>query len=360
MSHIFISYSKKNKDYARKLADHLIASGFDVWIDDRIDYGSEWEEAIQKAIEACAAFLIIMTPEARESKWVKRECQFAESRGKPQFPMLLSGDVFFRYGTTQYADVTDQALPPDTFLDELAEHAPRRIEAGEDITPPEVGEAETSSPPSTVVMHDAPLESSSAQSLQASMSEVRKPGGRRSLNSSRVVRNSAVLAATVLVIGGAVLIWALTPKSGSIVSNSPTETQEVLLFTPPPAGWQTSALPLISGSYERAFGEAGPNDVFYFTGNERDLVTITMTPFSEGDFDPLLELYYFDDLINPIERVTDTGAGNSARIPTYSLPSRGTYYIRALHSGAYTPASSGRYLMTLDRVRNAPTPSLQG
>ena len=138
MSHVFISYSKRNKDYARKLADHLIVSGFDVWIDDRIDYGSEWEEAIQNAIEVCAAFLIIMTPESRESKWVKRECQYAESQSKPQFPLLLSGDVFFRYGTTQYADVTNGSLPPDTFLGELAEHAPRKLGVGAHVTVPVV------------------------------------------------------------------------------------------------------------------------------------------------------------------------------------------------------------------------------
>ena len=30
MAHVFISYSKKNRDYARKLADHLLANGFDV------------------------------------------------------------------------------------------------------------------------------------------------------------------------------------------------------------------------------------------------------------------------------------------------------------------------------------------
>jgi hypothetical protein len=135
MSHIFISYSKRNKVYARRLADHLIASGFDVWIDDRIDYGSLWADVIQKAIEDCAAFTVIMTPEARESQWVKTECEYASQQRKRIFPLLLEGEVFFRFVSVQYATVTDGSLPPDSFLDELAEVAPRKPDPGADVTP---------------------------------------------------------------------------------------------------------------------------------------------------------------------------------------------------------------------------------
>jgi len=137
MSHIFISYSKRNKSYARRLADHLIASGFDVWLDDRIDYGSLWMDVIQKAIEDCAACIVIMTPEARDSSWVNTECEYAAQQRKKVFPLLLAGDVFFRYVSVQYADIRDGSLPPDAFLDELAEVAPRKPGAGENVTAPE-------------------------------------------------------------------------------------------------------------------------------------------------------------------------------------------------------------------------------
>ncbi|MBE2271842.1 MAG: toll/interleukin-1 receptor domain-containing protein, partial [Anaerolinea sp.] len=52
MSHVFISYSRKNQPYARMLADELLRRGFDVWIDDRIDYGEDWEDVIWKALDA--------------------------------------------------------------------------------------------------------------------------------------------------------------------------------------------------------------------------------------------------------------------------------------------------------------------
>jgi formylglycine-generating enzyme required for sulfatase activity len=137
MSHIFISYSKQNKTYARKLADQLKQEGFEVWIDDRIDYGDTWERAIFKAIDQCLAFVVIMTPESYESDWVLRECQYADKRKKPQFPVLLDGEEFPRYVSTQYADVRGGILLGENFLKRLSKFVVRGS------LPPEQKEIET-------------------------------------------------------------------------------------------------------------------------------------------------------------------------------------------------------------------------
>lgn len=126
MSHVFISYSKKNREYARAIADKLLDEGFNVWIDDRIDYGENWERVIFKAIDDCAAFIVLMTPQSYESIWVQRECHYAEKRGKPPFPVLVDGvEEFPRYGLTQYVDVRGGVLPPADFYERLARFAPR-------------------------------------------------------------------------------------------------------------------------------------------------------------------------------------------------------------------------------------------
>ena len=44
MAHIFISYSHKDKAYVHRLAETLQNENFDVWIDDRIDYGTRREQ----------------------------------------------------------------------------------------------------------------------------------------------------------------------------------------------------------------------------------------------------------------------------------------------------------------------------
>ena len=120
MAHVFISYHKNSsRDYARKLADFLIANGFDVWIDDRIDYGNNWEQLIFKAVEQAAAVIVIMTPGSYQSRWVQAERLYAEKNNKPVFPVLLEGDIFPAYLAFQTADVRDGQVPPEDFLHDL-------------------------------------------------------------------------------------------------------------------------------------------------------------------------------------------------------------------------------------------------
>ncbi|MBZ0284987.1 MAG: SUMF1/EgtB/PvdO family nonheme iron enzyme [Anaerolineae bacterium] len=139
MSHIFISYSKKDHDYARKLADKLLSLGFDVWIDDQIDYGDDWWRVIVRAIRGAKAFIVVMTEESDASDWVQREVTLADKHKIPAFPIWLSGDVdasenWAIYVRTQYADVRDRSLPKDDYYTRLAKVAPRKSNQGNDIT----------------------------------------------------------------------------------------------------------------------------------------------------------------------------------------------------------------------------------
>ena len=120
MGHIFISYSHKDKKYVEKLEKKLISEGFDVWIDHRIDYGDDWPEEIQNAIDTCDAFIVVMSETASESVWVRREVIHAERRNKPFFPLLLKGEFWFSLGNIQFVDVTDSSLPPEKYYNHLA------------------------------------------------------------------------------------------------------------------------------------------------------------------------------------------------------------------------------------------------
>ena len=134
MAHVFISYSKENRDYARKLADYLLTQGFDIWIDDRIDFGTNWEREIFKAIDGCDAFIVIMTSESYQSDWVQRERFYADKLGKQAFPLLLEGEVFPFYAIIQYYDVRGNMLPGTKFLKRLAKFVQRRGSLGHDVT----------------------------------------------------------------------------------------------------------------------------------------------------------------------------------------------------------------------------------
>src|SRR5690349_10003699 len=139
MSHIFISYSKQNKDYARKLADHLVSQGFNVWIDDEIEPSDEWWKKIVKAVRECVAFLVIMSPEAGGSRWVEREVMLADELNKPMFPVLLDGDLhsselWALFIGKQYEDARGDKLPLERFYTKLERSAPRTGTAGKNVT----------------------------------------------------------------------------------------------------------------------------------------------------------------------------------------------------------------------------------
>ncbi|MDH7485486.1 MAG: toll/interleukin-1 receptor domain-containing protein [Anaerolineae bacterium] len=71
-NHVFISYSRKDQDYVRQLEDELRRRGFEPWVDARIDFGDQWWRTIVRQIRSCAAFVVVMTPEAEGSEWVEK------------------------------------------------------------------------------------------------------------------------------------------------------------------------------------------------------------------------------------------------------------------------------------------------
>ena len=120
MGHIFISYSHKDSEYAHALAESLQSKGFPVWVDARLDYGSQWPHEIQKYLDACDAFIVIMSPRSFASDWVQSELQRAKRKGKPIFPLMLAGDEpWLSVESTQYYDVRNGQLPDDEFYADL-------------------------------------------------------------------------------------------------------------------------------------------------------------------------------------------------------------------------------------------------
>lgn len=119
MSHIFISYSKKDIVFARHLKWLLEARGFRIWMDEKsIDPSDDWWETIEASVVNCVAFTVIMSDNARQSRWVRREVLLAENLGKPLFPVLLDGQVWTQLADIQSADMTagTRAELPDEFL----------------------------------------------------------------------------------------------------------------------------------------------------------------------------------------------------------------------------------------------------
>jgi hypothetical protein len=125
MAYVFISYSHKDKEYARQLADEMKRRGIEVWIDDRIEYGDVWTRVIQENLERCQAMILIMTSNAYNSEWVQNELAFAQQIKKPILPLLLEGRSWLSLASTQYADVQGGKMPPGTFFERTKRHLGR-------------------------------------------------------------------------------------------------------------------------------------------------------------------------------------------------------------------------------------------
>jgi formylglycine-generating enzyme required for sulfatase activity len=117
--HVFISYEHEDQAYTRKLRDSLRQRGFEVWMDEHLESGDRWLRTIEQAVRDSAAVVVVMTPEAKDSEWVEAEILLAQDEGKPIFPLLLRGGVFFSLVTKQYTHVTGGRMPPDDFYERL-------------------------------------------------------------------------------------------------------------------------------------------------------------------------------------------------------------------------------------------------
>lgn len=121
MTHIFISYSHQDREFARKLVEELRKKNFNVWIDENIQPGDRWTKEVVNALISSAAIIVIMTIEAEQSEWVEREILLAHKYQKPIFPLLLHGKVFPLLIDRQYETVEHGKLPSDKFFNRLAE-----------------------------------------------------------------------------------------------------------------------------------------------------------------------------------------------------------------------------------------------
>lgn len=139
MHHIFISYSHKDREYARNLREQLQKRHFNVWIDARIDVGDAWSQAIIKAIRDSQVVLVIVSDEAEKSKWVQREILLAQTEGKPIFPLMVSGKELALLIDLQHIDLRDYQFPPESFYEKLAEAYPSTLA----VVPVTTGEVPT-------------------------------------------------------------------------------------------------------------------------------------------------------------------------------------------------------------------------
>ena len=113
MAHdVFISYSREDADTMHKVEAGLQAAGLIIWTDRGIYPGSpSWKTEIEQAIRDAGCVVVLFSPSAVESRWVRAELDYADAQKKPIYPLLVRGDqsnaVPFGFTSYQRIDLRD-------------------------------------------------------------------------------------------------------------------------------------------------------------------------------------------------------------------------------------------------------------
>jgi formylglycine-generating enzyme required for sulfatase activity len=90
MSHIFVSYSRKDSNLVERIVDALTGDDLKPWIDWKsIPKGEVVQREIHQAIEEADVFLFFVSPDSIQSKWCGDEIDHAARNNKRILPIVL-------------------------------------------------------------------------------------------------------------------------------------------------------------------------------------------------------------------------------------------------------------------------------
>src|SRR5262245_46867965 len=92
MPKVFISHSTEDRTLVRKqILDPLFRAGIEIWYSvDSIRTADHWERTILQGLQGCDWFLVVLSPRAAKSEWVKDELHWAmEERQGRVIPVLI-------------------------------------------------------------------------------------------------------------------------------------------------------------------------------------------------------------------------------------------------------------------------------
>lgn len=80
--YVFISYAHADTADMRRVRSWLQQAGVPTWVDEHLQGGEEWDAVLEDRIRHCALLLVLMSPAAAQSRFVRRELRFADAMGR--------------------------------------------------------------------------------------------------------------------------------------------------------------------------------------------------------------------------------------------------------------------------------------
>ncbi|HEX6271015.1 MAG TPA: toll/interleukin-1 receptor domain-containing protein [Anaerolineales bacterium] len=125
MAQVFTSYSRRDTEIVDTVVGEMTRAGIDVWLDRAdIKAGNTWRVQIVEAIDTCAAFVLMLSPNSAASDNVRREIDLSQDSGCTIFAMMLEpvkipAAIRYQLAGLQFIDV--QMLGFDKAVSQLIE-----------------------------------------------------------------------------------------------------------------------------------------------------------------------------------------------------------------------------------------------
>jgi hypothetical protein len=107
MFDIFISYSKKDQEKAKPLADALKKQGWSVWWDPEIPPGRSFDEVIEEALKSAKCLIVLWSKNSVKSRWVKNEAALGLELGILVPALIENVSIPFAFRDIEAADLVN-------------------------------------------------------------------------------------------------------------------------------------------------------------------------------------------------------------------------------------------------------------
>lgn len=107
MSDVFISYRRSDRPAAEALYRALREEGLDIWWDANLQAGETFDEKIQSILQSSKAIVLLWSPDAIQSEWVRGEGTIGRERGVLVPVMVKPVNIPVPFNLIHTADLCD-------------------------------------------------------------------------------------------------------------------------------------------------------------------------------------------------------------------------------------------------------------
>jgi hypothetical protein len=128
---IFISYSRRDQEFVTRLASDINEQVGFVWFDrSTLQPGQKWHHEIMDGIRECKAFIVVLSPDAVESRYVREEVAKALELGKTIFPVIYRSAQWTGVFESLVRDIQTLDLRSGSYTDNFQKLVDGLIETG--------------------------------------------------------------------------------------------------------------------------------------------------------------------------------------------------------------------------------------